>query len=129
MPGYYGDSNGRSGVTARYQSAVYVPIPLPIAFQSHGRPFLGVDHGDKTAILTGLTKAVRYRFLPVIKYPERCDANDGDHNAMILGGGARGSCSRSKHSMITIGLPQSGQMYVAGMGSGVSFAWALSMAI
>jgi hypothetical protein len=30
--------------------------------------------------------------------------------------------------MITMGLPQSGQIYVAGMGSGVSFDLVLSMA-
>ena len=47
--------------------------------------------------------------------------NDDDHGAMILTGGARGCCPRSKHSMITMGLPQSGQIYVVGEGSGISF--------
>ena len=109
MLGYYGDLNGRGGVTAYNQSVAFVSMPIAIAFRRQGRPFLGVDHCDKTAILTGSTKAVRYRFLPVIKYPERCDANAGDHHAMIPAGGARGSCPRSKHSMMTMGLPQSGQ--------------------
>jgi len=128
VPGYYGDLNGRSGVTACNQSTVFVPIPLSMVFRSQSRPFLGVDHGDRTAILTGMTKAALSRFLPVKKYSERCGANDDVHHAMILSGGARGCCPCSKRSMMTMGLPQSGQVYVAEMGSGVSFDLALSMA-
>ena len=67
MPGYYGDLNGRGGVEVGNQSAVFVPMPISIAFRSQGRPFLGADHGDKTIVLTGSAKTVLYRFLPVTK--------------------------------------------------------------
>ena len=131
MPACYGDLNDPGGVEVSIQSIVFALELIFIAFRGLIGPILRSDHDDKTVIRSGSTKRVCYRFFPVKEYAERCATNDGDHAAMILGGGARGNCPRSKHSMITMGLPQSGQMYVVCGGSGISvnFDAALSMTL
>ena len=106
---YYGDLNELGDAKVCHQGVVFGLKPVFVSIRERKRAVLQSDHGAKTVILTGVTKTVCYRFLPVIKPTARWVMNDGDHDAVILGGGARGCCPRSKHSMITMGLPQSGQ--------------------
>ena len=65
MPACYGDFDDPGGVEVGIKSAVFDLKPIFMVYRGQYKPALCSDYEDKIVILTGSTRAARYRFFPV----------------------------------------------------------------